>query len=244
MNYQRKAKSYNQALSPFLKNKLHRLHDYRFKESDRLMIESIRTKLKLDNTVLKITDHGVGSKKLGNERTVRSIFKVSSSNGRYGELLTALTHSNEAKSILEFGTSLGIGTNYLAFGAPKSTITTIEGCPETLGYANHFLPKNTNAQCSSFNSFLEKLSDEKFDFVFLDGHHDGHATRDYFNSLKPYLTENACIVFDDIRWSEDMLHAWEEIIKQDGIKASVDCFRMGIVWLGESKSDEHFVLRF
>jgi predicted O-methyltransferase YrrM len=49
------------------------------------------------------------------------------------------------------------------------------------------------------------------DFVFVDGHHEQQATEDYCRQLLPHMQKQGVMVFDDIRWSPQMLQAWKQI---------------------------------
>jgi len=49
------------------------------------------------------------------------------------------------------------------------------------------------------------------DFIFIDGHHDEQATKDYVTMVLPFLASQAVAIFDDINWSEGMKRAWSSI---------------------------------
>ena len=49
------------------------------------------------------------------------------------------------------------------------------------------------------------------DFIFIDGHHDEQATKDYVTMALPFLASQAVAIFDDINWSEGMRRAWSSI---------------------------------
>ena len=47
--------------------------------------------------------------------------------------------------------------------------------------------------------------------------------------IKPFLSDNSVLVFDDIHWSEGMLSAWTEIIEnEENIIFSIDLVQLGI----------------
>lgn len=197
--------------------------------SDEAKMEQLFSKLKNDNRVIEIQDFGAGSKKLGNQRAIKTILKTSSSQGKYGEVLYSIAKNFKSDTILEFGTSLGIGTNYFALGNPKSSITTVEACPNTRKIALENLPENMKSVESTFDDYINQLTDEKFDIIFIDGHHDGTALLDYLERLIPYSTPETIFILDDIRWSDSMLNAWKKILKSGDFEESVDLFRVGVV---------------
>ena len=65
------------------------------------------------------------------------------------------------------------------------------------------------------------LKNGPFGLAFIDGHHDGDATIDYFNQIKPTLTKNAVVMFDDIDLYTDMARAWSEIQRDPGFKTRI-----------------------
>ena len=77
------------------------------------------------------------------------------------------------------------------------------------------------------------------DFAYIDGHHDEHATIEYFEMLRPHLAPTAVIVFDDIHWSPGMSRAWDVIRRAAAVTVAVDARRVGIVVveLGSTPAD-------
>lgn len=77
------------------------------------------------------------------------------------------------------------------------------------------------------------------DFFFNDGHHDRDAVIEYFEQSKPYLANDAVIVFDDIDWSEGMSEAWKEIQRDDVTMVSIDLGGIGVVVLGQGERNNY-----
>ena len=71
-------------------------------------------------------------------------------------------------------------------------------------------------------------SNTLIDYAFIDGHHDQDATIDYFRQIKPHLSPNAVLVFDDISWSDGMKKAWKTIKNDKDIEVYVDLFVVGV----------------
>jgi predicted O-methyltransferase YrrM len=182
---------------------------------------------------------------MGNERKISSIFKNSSSHGTYGKLLYQIAKYYGPSRILEFGTSLGVGTTYLALGNPYSKITTIEACNETRKCALQHLEKNNNIESilSTFDNYLNTKSERVFDLVFVDGHHDGKSLLDYMDRLSSITHDQTIFILDDIRWSDSMFDAWQRIMSDDQYHLTIDHFRVGIVSRRSSQEKEHFTLK-
>lgn len=160
-----------------------------------------------------------------------------------------LSNFETPKNILEFGTSLGLGSAALALGSESSRIVTLEGSCSRSQAAQKFF-KNSNivnitAICSDFDNYLNTFEgNEGFDIIFIDGNHTYEATKKYFHWALKHLNTSGMIIFDDIYWSKDMTRAWREICASSAINLSMDLFLVGIVMKREEQSKEHFRLKY
>ena len=204
--------------------------------------------LKNEKKPIEITDFGAGSKRLGNIRSVKSIFKTNTSKGKYGVLLYKITKFYKPKNILELGTSLGVGSFHFSKAKNDSKIITLEGCSEIYNNAvknlNNTNCKNVNCINSTFKEYLTENTDQKFDLIFIDGHHDGQALLNYLELLKENSHNDTIFILDDIRWSDSMLTAWNKIIQSTEYNLTMDLFRMGIIIQRKQQVKEHFIIRF
>lgn len=191
-----------------------------------------RQQAKSNNRFLQVQDFGAGSKKLGTTRKLSAIYRTSVAPRKNQAFLYHLIQTFQSKNILEMGTSLGFTTMYLGKSS-TGKVTTVEACPATAQEAKNLFTQMEMENIQLFNStfahFFETKGEQKFDFVFLDGHHDGSAVLQYLEDLKPRLSENAILVLDDIRWSSDMFAAWEKIRSDSFFSDHHDLFRMGIL---------------
>ena len=246
INYKWNAKGRHGIHSPFVYDLVDKVFKIDFSSSNLALLYTTFKSLKNNKKVITIKDFGAGSHKLGKKRSIQQIFKISSSKGHYGKILYQLSNYFLPKQILEFGTSLGIGTLHFHLGNPASLITTIEACPETLNFTKDFLKDKVstiNFIESTFSDFLNQISTEKYDLIFVDGHHDGKATIDYMQKLENHSHNDTIFILDDIRWSDDMFEAWNILRNSDKYNVSIDLFRMGILIPRKQQVKEHFVLR-
>jgi len=208
--------------------------------------KTLFSQLKKNKKEISITDFGAGSKRLSSQRTISKIFTTCSSKGKYGLLLYKIARHYQPKTILEFGTSIGIGSIHFSFGAPLSTITTVEACHNTYEVArSHFKSlgiSNINAINDTFQNFLKHYNGQKFDLVFIDGHHDGVALKNYLELLNPHTHNDTLFILDDIRWSNSMFEAWKELCASQDYHVTMDLFRMGIILKRSQQVKEHFVV--
>jgi len=220
----------------------------KLKTVDDIAIQTYVESLKTNKSVLSITDLGAGSKKTkANVRRISSIVKNAAVSQQFGRLLAVLVQEYNCETIIELGTSLGVGTSYLA-AKSSTTVYTIEGCPNISEFAQNELKQfsNINFFAGEFSSQLNavlKLSGPP-DLVYIDGNHTYKATIDYFNFFLKHAHAKTILVFDDIHWSSGMEKAWSEIIEAEEVSVSMDLFRMGIVFLDKSLTKNQFTLRF
>lgn len=200
-----------------------------------------------DMATFPVTDHGAGSHVLNQKRSVGELFKTSSSKGIYGDLLYKLARYFKPQTVLELGTSIGVGTVHLKMGYPKNHLFTVEGCDNTLRQGmqsfDYWKLDGIATFRSTFDEFLSQPSFQQYDLIFIDGHHDGKATLDYLERLQDQSHDETLFIFDDIRWSDDMWEAWEQIRKDERFHVTIDLGRMGLVWRRPQQTKEHFVLR-
>ncbi len=164
-------------------------------------------------------------------------------NSSYGSLMHRLVRDFAPKNCLELGTCLGISTAYIASALKlngSGRLVTLEGSPSRSKYAESILSKinlpDIDFVVGPFNQTLDPLLEEyqNIDFCYIDGHHDGDATIEYFEKISPVLTDGAIVVIDDITWSEDMKRAWNTIREKHEVALTVDTYMMGICIVGKN----------
>jgi predicted O-methyltransferase YrrM len=208
-----------------------------------------RQKLLKNNNTIEVTDFGAGSKVFkDNFRRINRISKNAGINKKRAHLLINIVKYLKSKTILEIGTSVGLGTAALHFGNPKANIITLEGCPNTMNVAkeqfNHFNFKNIKTITGEFDTSLENLSlKTTLDLVYFDGNHQKEATLKYFEFCLQHINNDSVFIFDDIHWSKSMEEAWKKIKVHSKVKVTIDTFQWGIVFFREEQQKEHFIIR-
>lgn len=138
-----------------------------------------------------------------------------------GVLMNMFVKMMNAQSVLEIGTSNGYSGLWLA-KALKQTggkLTTIEYYEKrqsiaienfkTCGVFDVVRPLQGSA-CDIIKSFDET---EKFDFVFIDANKREYV--EYFNLIKPHLTEKAMIVADNITSHAEKVQTFIDAVDAD-----------------------------
>lgn len=214
-------------------------------------IEKIRNELLDDSRSIKVTDLGAGSKKMKTSlRKVSDITRYSAIPRKYGILLSNMAEAFGKPFILEFGTSIGISTMYLAASCPGAEVITIEGCSSTSEIASDNFReaglKNISVLNGSFDAILPEIRKEKRSpgLVFIDGNHRKEPVITYFNQVADMSDKNSVVIIDDINSSREMAEAWYEIKNHKNVTLSVDVFRMGIVFFREGLNHFNYVVRY
>lgn len=215
-------------------------------------VEQLRKELEKDHTKLAITDLGAGSRTSAwKERTVSQIVSSAVKPPKFGRMLYRLAAHYRPATIIELGTSLGITTSYLSYGAPDSTMYTLEGVPPVAALASwHFekLKRENIIQIrGNFDDELPKILSEvnSVDLAYVDGNHRYEPTIRYFQQFLNKINNESILVFDDIHWSPEMERAWDEIRQHPRVRSSVDLFFMGFVFFREEfKTVQHHTIRF
>ncbi len=221
----------------------------RFSEFDR--IDKRRSLYLLCDREIPVVDFGAGSRVMkGSPRKVSEIAKYACLQPKYGELLFRLVRFFQPERIVEFGTSLGIGTLYIAFASPNGKVFSVEGCESVAGIARETMIQegaaNVKIETAEFLALLKqnRLPFERVDFVYFDGGHTRETTLFLFETMLGKINENTIFVFDDIRWSVGMEKAWKEICSNPRVSLSIDLFAMGLVFFHKGISKQHVVLKY
>lgn len=214
-------------------------------------VERIYKHLHTDHTLINVEDLGAGSVSgNGVTRTVSHIVKKSSISRKYGRLLSRIVRWIKPAMIVELGTGSGFSTMYMSVACTQGKILTVEGCREIADLAyrnfNSIGLKNIEIFTGSFEDILPSLLQiiKKPLFILIDGDHNGDHLMRYFETILPFTDEKTVIAFDDIRWSLSMEKAWMQIINRQEVSASIDLFRMGILFFKRNSSKNHFILKF
>jgi predicted O-methyltransferase YrrM len=214
-------------------------------------IEKIRKQLISDRREITVNDLGSGpAKRKKSIRKVSDIAKYSAIPAKYGRLMYNMASEFGKNEIVEFGTSLGISTMYLASGAPSSKVYTMEGCAECAKIAaenfNTAGLDNITLMTGAFESSLPILKGKniKPGLVFIDGNHKREPVLSYFNEMAEISGNETVIVIDDIYDSPGMEEAWNEIKKHPRVSVTVDIFRMGMVFFREGIVHNHYKISY
>lgn len=224
----------NRKLSLEIRNLFH----YDQKTDSSGYVADYRKELINCKNILTVRDKGAGSKNMKScDRLVSDIVKKSSTSEKFGVLYQKIIDTFNVSSVLELGTSLGVGTMYFALAGNKPNVVTIEACEETFNFTlNNFQSKGINnvkfVNDDFDNVFNENLLlGEKFDMIFIDGNHKSESVLFYFDYISKNIASKNCIyIIDDINWTSDMYKAWKIIKKKKPKNLALNVGRVGLLF--------------
>lgn len=207
---------------------------------DEEAIERLRLSLSSSPEEVEVVDYGAGSR--GGEkapvRRVAEVYRRAATGPVWGRFLYGLARGLRPSRVLELGTNLGIGAAHLASalrrnegeGGVAGRLVTLEGAP---GYAalagGHLgslgLTDRVDLVVGSFAQSLAGACEREgpFDLVFVDGHHEEAAARDYVDTIRPHLSPGALLVLDDVEPGRPVRRAWRTLARES----------RGSAWLGK-----------
>jgi len=237
--------------SPFVFDLITKCFEKKTAKEAIYIFNEYKRSLKNNDSIIKVTDFGAGSKVFKtNQRKVAAILKNVTIENKEAYLLTRLVNYLDCTTILEIGTSLGVGTLALALGNKKATITTLEGCPETLKipktHLNKYIPNTIHFKEGEFSKTLTKIIQNKtFDLIYFDGNHQKEPTIKYFEQCLQTIHNKSVFIFDDIYWSKEMTEAWEYIKNHKQVTLTIDIYHLGFVFFRKEQFEkETFIIRF
>jgi predicted O-methyltransferase YrrM len=214
-------------------------------------IEMIRKKMLRDKRLVGVNDLGSGSRRMKHDlRRVSDIAKYSAVSEKYGMLLFNIASAFGGSSIIEFGTSLGISTMYLASSLPGSIVYTMDGCQSTSEIAHsNFLEaglENINILTGSFDESLQTLNNGSIHpgLIFIDGDHRKEPTLRYFDKVADISGNDTVVIIDDIYHSSGMADAWEVIKSNPRVTTTIDIYKMGLVFFRKGLFRHNYIIRY
>ena len=217
-------------------------------------IECLRTQMNASTRHITRTDYGAGdSDSDRTEEEMRAGVEIADTLGHISQvaskpafwccLLFKLIRTVHPTSCIEMGTAVGISAAYQAAALQlngEGFLVTLEGASSLADIAkDNFQQLGLDTVTVVVGRFQDTLpgvltNRQPVDYVFVDGHHDEHATLGYFEQVLPFLAETALVVCDDISWSDGMKRAWNTIAHDRRLGMAVDFGPVGLCVIDSS----------
>ena len=213
-------------------------------------IGRVRRRLAASELSVAVEDFGAGSRP-GNvgdaakppQRRVADVYGRAAAPPAWGRLLFGLVRALQPASVLELGTSLGVGAMHLqaalalnALEDAPGRLVTLEGAPTLAALAEQHLAEvpasaETEVVVGRFDATLGGVAEAHgpFGLVVVDGHHEAAAALRYVGRLRPYLAPGALVVLDDAEPWAAIRPAFHRLAADPGVR-SVDLGKLGLLF--------------
>jgi predicted O-methyltransferase YrrM len=210
-------------------------------------IEALRGELLSSRTVVERIDYGMGEAAplspaahhdgVPVRHTVGDFCRSSSLPPAWSRFLFHLVRELRPVRALELGTALGVSAAYQGAALElngRGRLVTVEGARPLAELAERNLGllgiDRVEVVTGRFTDALPAVLDDlrPLDYAYIDGHHDGRATRDYFEAVLGAIAGPALIVFDDIGISSGMREAWAAIRRHPRVGTAIDLRKLGV----------------
>ena len=171
---------------------------------------------------------------------------------KYGKLLQRMVEFYKPQHILELGMNNGIESNYLLsnaiiqnepilsynFVSNSNKIDKIKEHTNT-EFANYYQSDILEKQ---YNTELE--SETYFDLCFIHGQPDADDFWKFYDNYKTRLHTHSMVIFTNIRHTNDHYINWQQITNLPEVTASIELFKMGIIFFRTEQIKQKFILRY
>jgi predicted O-methyltransferase YrrM len=212
-------------------------------EAERSDIEAIerrRRELIADERQVELRFYGADDPASSGRGRMESLSRVAqriSAPRRKAMCLYGLVRGLAPTRALEMGTGVGISGAYQGTGLRHGgggAMVALDGAPDLAAVAGETYAElgldAIDVRVGPFAQTLPPVLDEgELGYALVDGHHQEQATLDYFELLVS-RSPGVVLVFDDIRWSDGMLRAWERIARDPRAGLAADLGSYGVVF--------------
>jgi len=100
-------------------------------------------------------------------------------------------------------------------------------------------------EVGNLDSILEKIvaKESSLGLVYFDANHAYEPTLKYFTLCLDKVNEQSVFLFDDLRYSPEMMKAWNEIKQHKKVTVTIDMFDQGLVFFKADQAKQHFYLK-
>jgi predicted O-methyltransferase YrrM len=197
----------------------------------------VRARLLGADREIETLDFGMGGTpdgRPGRER-LADLCRVRSKPIEDAVMLFRLVRLLRPKCIIELGTACGLSAATMACALKldgNGVLVTVEGDPNLAALARDHardLELPFTVVGGRFADVVPNLlMRHRFDFAFVDGHHDETETVRWYEALARTGSDEMAIVLDDIDWSDGMRAAWAAVRAHPRTLAHADLRGIGI----------------
>jgi predicted O-methyltransferase YrrM len=215
-------------------------------------VEGVRQKMLTSDVALNLTanESGTGAQPSLESRhqSVQSLARDNRISAKGGQLLFRLTNHLQPKTMLELGTSLGVGTMYLASAAREARFISLEvnsGMAAIARINLELLGLDKKQRViegdleRNFQIALQELKQP--DLIFFNACDSPEKTLRCFEASLAFSHLKTAFVFSQPHYSKDMLEAWTQIKAHPRVTLTLDFFELSLVFIDpDFRERQHF----
>jgi predicted O-methyltransferase YrrM len=210
-------------------------------------IEALRAELAASPAIVERTDFGAGARTALSphahhdgvtvRQTIGEFCRSSVLTPMWGRMLFHLVRQSQPDRALELGTALGVSAAYQGAALERNghgRLVTVEGAAPLAEIARRNLARLgidcVEVVAGRFIDVLPAVLEDlrPVDYAYIDGHHDGRATLEYFEMVLDAIDGPALVVLDDIGISRGMRDAWNAIRRHPRVGGAVDLRKLAV----------------
>lgn len=171
----------------------------------------------------------------GRSHGVAGVARQASKSPAACRFLHTLVRRLKPARVVEMGTAVGISALAMATALqPPARMWTVDGHAPSSEVAGEVFARvgvDVTRVVGAFDEvLLDTLSDAApVDLLHVDGDHQEGATVRYLEVALPHLSDDAVVLFDDIRWSQGMERAWTSIAATHATGFAADLGPVGLI---------------
>ncbi|MCQ2331806.1 MAG: hypothetical protein MJZ95_01205 [Paludibacteraceae bacterium] len=166
----------------------------------------------------------------------RKVKHYKSQNARYEQIMMRLCVMNGCKNIVDVEPDDGLSTMYLASVDTRNTVKVLKSGHDDTAKKNWEMGGYVNIEL--LDSIYEVKS---FDFLCFNGPFERLETE--YEEYKKRASNDSVIAVRGIHSCSKAEHLWENIVKDNDVRISMDFFGMGVIWLNPQYQKQHYYIK-
>lgn len=210
------------------------------------LIEKVRKLMsQVDERIGVFNDDG--TKRL---RKIKSVVGDYAITPKYGQLLFRLVNYYKPSVILEYGTTCGISTMYMAAPNSKTSVYSLSKQPEMADLSQSMCERIAmhnikRSKATDLMAEAQRLVQEmpEDDFLYINSATPAEVST-LVNLRMARNGKRFFIVVPNPYTTDEMWNVWQALKADERVKLSINIFNLGILIANENLQKEDFILRF
>ena len=192
------------------------------------------------------------SKSKLNNTTLSKFTSKLTLDAKYGKLLQRLVEFYKPQHIIELGMNNGVESNYLLSNSIMQDFPILSYNFQLNTNKLDKIKAHTNSEFANYyqsnlfeNSYNTEFENQTYiDLCIIHGKSDADDFWNFYDNYKSRLHTHAMVIFTNIRLTNDHYINWQQNTNLPEVTASVELFKMGIIFFRTEQKKQKFILLF